>query len=357
MSMVQWRHRALPGSPAGYLRSCRAYSRVAGRIAIKAQQADLKPLVVVGSVNADIMLQVPRFASPGETLPAKSMQTLPGGKGANQAAAAAMLEHPTIFIGQVGTDANAQLVRSALSDCGVDISHLREVKGPTGSAIISVDPQGENIIVIVGGANTSKWDFSQETQQARSFCMSVVACAVMKNAGMVLLQREIPEEVNTQVAQIAQGSDVPVLLDCGGVEGPISPDLLRCLSCISPNETELARLTDMPTDSSEQVQVAAAKLQEQGVKSVLAKLGSKGSLLVKEGGQVLKQDILKADKVVDTTGAGDCFTGAVAVALLEGLSEQEALRFAAAAASRCVSKPGAMPSMPGRQEVDELLKS
>lgn len=129
-----------------------------------------KPLVVVGSVNADMMLQVDRFPKPGETLSATSMTTSAGGKGANQAAAAASLGYPTYFLGQVGTDANAQLLKDSLRKCGVDLSYLREIEGPSGTAMIMVDTSGENIIMIVGGANQSNWEFTEEDHKEPSCC-------------------------------------------------------------------------------------------------------------------------------------------------------------------------------------------
>ncbi|DBA71361.1 TPA: hypothetical protein ACH3X2_011170 [Trebouxia sp. C0005] len=286
---------------------------------ITAAGANQKPLVVVGSVNADMMLQVDRFPKPGETLSAKAMTTSAGGKGANQAAAAASLGYPTYFLGQVGTDANSQLLKDSLTKCGVDLSYLREIEGPSGTAMIMVDPSGENIIMIVGGANQSKWKFSESDHK------------------------------------LGSSAGVTVVLDCGGADADVDPELLKHLTIISPNESELANLTDMPTESKEQVEAAARSVQGKGVDIVLAKLGTKGSMLIQKD-KILNQGILKADKVVDTTGAGDCFTGAVAVGILEGMSYQEAMKFAAAASSLCVGKPGAMPSLPDRASVDGLLK-
>ncbi|KAK9867493.1 hypothetical protein WJX84_011453 [Apatococcus fuscideae] len=236
---------------------------------------------------------------------AKTLTTFPGGKGSNQAAAAGLLGHPTYMLGQVGTDANANLLRDFLQSSGVKLDYLREIDGPTGSAIILLQPSGENSIIIVGGANMTGWQITDDAKQ------------LLRTAGGLLLQREIPEEVNAQAAQVAYEAGVQVTLDCGGIEGPVTPELLQSVSIISPNETELARLTDLPVDSREQVEAAAQKLREQGVEQVLVKLGSEGSLLVGPEG-TLYQPIVKADKVVDTTGAGDCYTAAFAVAQLQG---------------------------------------
>jgi ribokinase len=298
--------------------------------------------VVVGSVNADLVLQVSRLPDAGETMTADSLDYFPGGKGANQAAAAARLGWPTHFVGQVGKDANSSMLREALNDSGVGIDHLRAVQGPSGTAAILVQPSGENSILIVGGANTAKWEFADATQQ------------LLREAGTLLMQREIPEDVNLQAAQLASDGGATVILDCGGADAAISQELLPLLSVLSPNETELARLTGMATDTEQQVEKAAHVLLDKGVHTVLVKLGSKGSLLVTRDGTV-SQPIVTAGKVVDTTGAGDCFTAAFAVATQEGQNTQSALRFAAAAAGICVAGRGAMPSLPARADVDGLV--
>ncbi|GAB4813713.1 hypothetical protein N2152v2_000759 [Parachlorella kessleri] len=297
------------------------------------------PLVVVGSVNADLVVEVDRLPRPGETLAADTLKVYPGGKGANQAAAAAKLGYPTTFVGQVGRDAYAAMLRSALADCGVDTSLVSTVDGSCGTAVILLQPSGENSIIIVGGANTSEeWQITDEVTQA------------IQNAGAILLQREIPEVVNVIFAKIAQSARVPVVLDAGGVDKPLGIDLLSNVTILSPNETELARLTGLPTKSEKQVRAAAESLVHQGVNTVLVKMGSKGSMLVDIMGNYVRQEALPVLHVVDTTGAGDCYTGALAVALLEGRSYQDAMRFAGAAAAVCISRQGALPSLPTRQE-------
>ncbi|KAL6755954.1 Ribokinase-like protein [Haematococcus lacustris] len=302
------------------------------------------PIVVVGSVNADLVLPIERLPLPGETLAAASLETVPGGKGANQAAAAAKLGYPTFFVGQVGCDANGVMLREALKSAGVDTTFLRQVPGSSGTALILLQQSGENSIIIVGGANQGGWELGPEAQ------------AAIAGAGALLLQREVPEHVNIQAAQLAKTAGVPVYLDAGGVDAPLASDLLACLTLLSPNETELARLTHLRTDTEEEIQAAAQKLQAQGVTSVLVKLGAQGSLLLPGAGQAaVRQPALPAPQVVDTTGAGDCFTAAYAVAALEGKPAAEALRFASAAGCICVQRSGAQPSLPSREEVDALL--
>ncbi|QCE10990.1 uncharacterized protein LOC114185166 [Vigna unguiculata] len=304
------------------------------------------PVVVVGSANADIYVEIDRLPLEGETLSAKSGETLAGGKGANQATCSAKLSHPTYFIGQVGDDAFGSLVTGALRSGGVRLDSLTVVPSvPTGHAVVMLQSNGQNSIIIIGGANSSGWPSSLPHHHLD----------LVTQAGIVLLQREIPDYVNVQVAQAARNAGVPVVLDAGGMDGPLPPQLLNFVDILSPNETELARISGMPTESFEQIAQAALKCHELGVKQVLVKLGHKGSALFVEGEKPIQQPAILAKTVVDTTGAGDTFTAAFAVALVEGKSRKESLRFAAAAACLCVQVKGASPSMPDRKSVLDLL--
>ncbi|KAF9587889.1 hypothetical protein IFM89_006143 [Coptis chinensis] len=306
------------------------------------------PVVVVGSANADIYVEIDRLPKEGETISAKTGQTLAGGKGANQATCSGKLSYPTFFIGQVGEDAHGRLIIEALENGGVVLDCLNVVSNvPTGHAVVMLQSDGQNSIIIVGGANMSCWP-----EKLKDGDLDIV-----RNAGIVLLQREIPDSVNIQVAKAARSANVPVILDAGGMEGSIPVELLSCVDIFSPNETELARLTGMRTESFEQICQAVVKCHEMGVKQVLVKLGSKGSALFVKGEEPIKQPIILATKVIDTTGAGDTFTAAFAVALVEGKSRMESLKFAAAAASLCVQVKGAIPSMPARKAVLDLLHS
>ncbi|XP_014501950.1 uncharacterized protein LOC106762504 [Vigna radiata var. radiata] len=303
------------------------------------------PLVVVGSANADIYVEIDRLPREGETLAARSGQTLAGGKGANQATCSAKLNYPTYFVGQVGDDAYGSLVTDALRSGGVRLDGLTVVpSASTGQAVVMLQSNGQNSIIYIGGANLS-WHRFLPRQH-----LDLVA-----QAGIVLLQREIPDFVNTQVAQAARNAGVPVVLDAGGMDGPLAPELLNFVDILSPNETELGRLTGMPTESFEEIARAALKCHQLGAKKVLAKLGHKGSALFVEGENPIQQPAILSKTVIDTTGAGDTFTSAFAVALVEGKSYRECLRFAAAAACLCVQVKGASPSMPDRISVMDLL--
>ncbi|CAN0899785.1 RBSK [Linum grandiflorum] len=311
---------------------------------------DSPPLVVVGSANADIYVEIDRLPKAGETISAINGQTLAGGKGANQAACGGKLSYPTYFVGQVGEDAHGSLITEALTKGGVRLDYLRNVGGgdvPTGHAVVMLQPGGQNSIIIVGGANMSCWPDKLTDEDLK----------IIKNAGIVLLQREIPDSVNIQVAQAAKAAGVPVILDAGGVDTPIPAELLKAVDIFSPNETELARITGMSTESFEQIGEAVKKCHYMGVKQVLMKLGSRGSALFVEGEKPIKQPIIPAARVLDTTGAGDTFTASFAVAFVEGNSKEECLRFAAAAASLCVQVKGAIPSMPDRASVADLLQA
>ncbi|KAL5564144.1 hypothetical protein UlMin_027308 [Ulmus minor] len=310
--------------------------------------ATTPPLVVVGSANADIYVEIERLPTEGETISAKTGQTLAGGKGANQAACGGKLAYPTFFVGQVGEDAHGKLIAEALGNGGVNLDHLNIIgEAPTGHAVVMLQSDGQNSIIIVGGANMRCWPQTLSDEDLE----------LIRSAGIVLLQREIPDWVNIQVAKAASSAGVPVILDAGGVDAPIPQELLKFVDIFSPNESELGRLTGMPTETFEEISQAVAKCHEMGVKLVLVKLGAKGSALFIEGKEPIKQPVISAKKVLDTTGAGDTFTASFAVALVEGKSREECLRFAAAAASLCVQVKGAIPSMPDRKSVLNLLQS
>ncbi|KAF5175177.1 Ribokinase [Thalictrum thalictroides] len=334
------------------------------------------PLVVIGSANAEIYFEIDELPKLGETISANASQVLVGGKGVNQAACGGKLCYPTYFIGHVGDDAHGKLIKEALKSNGVLLDYLNIVSSaPTGHALMVQESDGQNSVINVGGANMCFWpkEFSNDVLE------------VVKNAGIVLLQREIPDSVNIQVAKVAQNAGVQVLMDAGGMERPTPVELLSFVDILISNETELEHLTGMPTKSYEEISQAAAKCLEMGVKKVLVKHGENGSVLYVEGEEAIRQMPISTGNILDTTGAGDTFTAAFAVALVEGKSEVECLTFAgiagcfsfpfcnfiivllhtshklsgatAAAASLCIQVKGAMPSMPERKAVLNVLQS
>jgi ribokinase len=224
----------------------------------------------------------------------------------------------------------------------VDVAGVATVPGASGQALILLQDNGDNSIILIGGANRSWTGVPQAMTTA------------LHGAGMLLLQREIPEAINRAAIRAAHAAGVPVLLDAGGDEGSLPADLLADLALLSPNETELARLTGLPTATDAQVETAARTLLAQDVRAVLVKLGARGSLLVRPGQAPLATPSFRVP-VVDTTGAGDCFTAAYAVGRVAGLDDHTALRRASAAAAWCVTQRGALTAMPTTTQVEEIL--
>jgi ribokinase len=302
-------------------------------------------IVVVGSLNVDYVVRVPRFPQPGETITGARFETFGGGKGANQACAAARLGAHVALIGQVGHDSQGDWVLGQLDAAGVDTAGVgRDPAETTGIALITVTADGQNSIVIVPGANGTFGCEGLERQRA-----------AIEGARCVLLQLEIPDSVVLEAARIAKAAGACVLLDPAPAK-PVSEDLLALCDYVTPNETELAALAGEP-QAPALTRMGARRLADlvrrRGVARVLVKMGSAGALLVGESGD----RFWAAPRVaaVDTTAAGDCFSGAFAVAVSEGRAEADAGRFATFAASLSVTRPGAQPSMPLRSEVDAFL--
>jgi ribokinase len=303
-----------------------------------------KSLLVIGSINADLYVEVPRLPGPGETIAGIDAAVRPGGKGANQAVSAARLGVDTWFAGKLGSDAYAPPLRLALEGAGVETDLIEQVDGPTGQAVILLQPGGANSIIVVGGANR-EWVDLDDRVHAR-----------LREVGALLLQGEIPDAINLEAAHAARGVGVPVILDAGGSGGVVLPALLPLVDILSPNEHELAVLSSMPTSTNEEVLAAARALQAKGAHTLLVKLGARGAMLVPEQGKPVMHSAF-AVNVVDTTGAGDCFTAAYAVATVGGMQPQARLRFACAAAALSVMRKGAIPSMPNREAVKRFLMS
>lgn len=309
----------------------------------------MKHILVVGSINADTFLDVARMPKEGETILASDSVVLPGGKGANQAAGCGLLsdtqQTKVHFIGSFGNDGHVPLLRSTMTNHHVDISESNNSDKPSGQAFIMLMPSGQNSIIIVGGANRS-WPSTLSSSQI----------SLLHQSSCILLQREVPESVNLLVSQAAATANVPVMMDMGGEDSPISKQLLELLFVLSANETELSRVTNLPTDTEEQVVAACRVVQQMGVKNVLVTLGERGSLLCLENGTIVRQEAVKVDHVVDTTGAGDCFRAGFAVAFTEGRDWQSCLKFGSASSALKIQKKGAM-SVPLRSQTEECLQS
>jgi ribokinase len=301
-----------------------------------------KPIVVVGSINIDLVANADRIPAGGETLTGSGFQMHHGGKGANQAVAAARLGYPVRMIGRIGNDAFGEQLRHGLIEEGLETSAVSVSKGSSGVAVILVAASGENSIVVVPGANAhvSPADLDAHVE-------------IIRGAGMVLAQLEIPLETVLHLAAICEREGVPLMLDPAPAR-ELPPELLHRTTWFTPNETEAAAYTH--TQPGAENAATAHALMEQGIAGVVLKLGARGAYLATHDGEAYTVASFPV-KAVDTTAAGDCFNGSFAVALLSGSKPQEAARFAAAASAISVTRAGAQPSMPTLAEVKTLLAS
>ena len=297
-----------------------------------------KPIVVVGSVTMDMVTLTPRIPRTGETVIGSGFGTTPGGKGANQAVAAARLGYPVHMVGNVGRDVYGPVLLDNLSRAGVEIAAMETVDGPSGLAPIFLSEAGENAIVVVPGAN-GKVDCATVDRHAN----------LIRSAGMVLCQLEIPMETIGHTLALCAEAGVPVMLD--PAPAAALPDAIWSQVCwFTPNETEAAFYLGETMDT----EAGAAHLLAKGVKGVVLKRGAEGSYVAVAGGKAGWVQAFNVE-AIDTVGAGDCFNGAFAAALLEGLDPWAAAHIASAAAAISVSRRGAQASMPSRAEVEAFL--
>jgi ribokinase len=303
-----------------------------------------KPIVVVGSINLDLVASTDRIPQVGETVIGRTLTTFFGGKGANQAVAVARLGYPVSMIGNVGNDAFGTQLRNGLAEAGVNTEHVETVEGSSGTALIITGPNGENSIVVVPGANAHVTPKSLER-----------AAPLLKQAGFILVQLEIPLETVEYLAEFAERYDIPFMLDPAPAR-ELPASLLRRVSWLTPNETETRELLKANLDDNEQSANAAAdQLLSRGVKNVVLKLGSRGCV-VAQGSQSKERIPAFSVNAVDTTAAGDAFNAGFAVGLISGYSASESGVFASAVAALSVTRPGAQPSMPRSDEVEEFLR-
>ncbi len=297
-------------------------------------------IVVVGSANLDIVVPVPHHPARGETVLGEDHVQVPGGKGANQAVASARLGGEVAFVGCVGGDSAGEVLRASLIDSGVDVtSLLTATDTPSGIALITVGPDGDNAIVVSPGAN------------AALTSADVASVDSIRTAGVLQLQLEIPMDTTIAAAEAATGL---VLLDPAPAPADGLPQrLLDAVDLLVPNETELALLVGRPVDpdSIDDIGSAAASL---GVERVVVTLGSKGAVVIANN-VVTRVDSPNID-AIDTTGAGDAFRSALAVGLAAGTDLVSAAQVAARVGAATALRFGAQPSLPTTAEVDELLR-
>jgi ribokinase len=296
-------------------------------------------LLVVGSINMDLVVRVPHSPLPGETVLGGDFETFPGGKGANQAVAASRMGAAVTMVGRVGSDNFGNTLIQGLVEDQIKTTHIiKDAQAPTGIAMIAVAADGENLIVVASGANYQvSVDDINKTRD------------LMRETDLLLLQLETPLEAVAAAIDLAQAYDTPVVLNPAPAQ-PLSPVLLEKVDYLTPNQSELALLT-----GEEDIDAGIRQLRDWGVQNLIVTLGADGARVVSDH----VDQHLPAYEInpVDTTAAGDAFNGALAVALAEHKPLLEAVRYGMAAGALAATKRGAQPSLPNRDEVENLIKT
>lgn len=296
-----------------------------------------KPVLTLGSLNMDLVVRCEHLPQRGQTIMGQDFFTAPGGKGANQAVAAARLGARVSMAGCVGRDAFGSALTKGLHEAGIRTTDVLQVDRPTGTALITVDADGANTIVVVSGANT-----------ACDAALAEHALAAADGPGILLLQHEIPAEANAFAIRAAREAGWFVVLNPAPAR-PVAADLLPLIDLLVPNETEAAAITGRQVASRHDALAAAGDLLAMGSPAVLVTLGAEGAIYRDASGAWHCPAV--AVPAVDTTAAGDAYIGALAAALAESRPMAESLGFAAAAAGRSVTLLGAQPSLPTRAEL------
>ena len=303
---------------------------------------DVPTIAVVGSSNMDLVVKSKRIPAIGETILGGDFIMAPGGKGANQAVAAAKLGAQVFFIAKLGEDIFGSQSLNNFEKEGVNTKYVLQTKeSPSGVALIMVDDDGNNLIVVAPGANQN---LSPEDVKE--------AGTEIASSGALVAQLEVPIETIECAAGLANKSNVPFILDPAPAQ-KLSPQLLKMVDVLTANETEAQFLTVVEVKDRESASAAAHKLLEFGVKTVILTMGASGYLTVSnEGTEFVPARKVKA---ADSTAAGDAFTGSLAVGLAQGRTLSDAALFANSVAALSVTKMGAQPSMPTVQEVEAFI--
>lgn len=300
-------------------------------------------IIVVGSLNMDLVVRASHIPIPGETVLGSDFGTFPGGKGANQAVAAARQGASVTFVGRVGADAFGRQLVAGLQGEGIDTHHVGvDETAATGVALIILDAAGENSIVVALGANGRLMPKQIRTSEA-----------AFRGADVLLLQLETPLKSVLMAARQAKIHQVRVVLNPAPAQ-MLPLELLALVDVLVPNETELALLTGLPVDTLERIEEAARTLLAQGVSALVVTLGGRGALIVEQNRPASYVPAF-AVEVVDTTAAGDSFAGALSVALAEGTSLRAAVTRGCAAGALATTRLGAQPSIPTRTQVVQLV--
>lgn len=305
----------------------------------------MKRIVVVGSINLDLVAVTPKIPHAGETISGTAFHTFPGGKGANQAFAAARLGAPVSMIGKVGNDPFGRELRANLEAGGVDTAATEVASTSSGIAQIITASSGENIIVVVPGANGQLLPADLDKH-----------IELIGTAGIILAQLEVPLETVTYLAKLARREKIPLMLDPAPAQ-PLSASLLGAVDWLTPNESETCALLGRPVQElpGEELGAIAGSLLRQGASNVVLKLGGRGCYLALGDGRRMLVPAYKVS-AIDTTAAGDAFNGAFAVSLMDGHDAVTSATWASAVAAVSVTRSGAQPSMPTRAEVERFIE-
>src|SRR4028119_480817 len=301
-------------------------------------------IVVVGSSNTDMVIKASHLPAPGETILGGTFFMTQGGKGANQAVAAARLSGQVTFIAKIGADVFGNQSLELYNNEGIDTRYISiDEKSPSGVALINVDDNGENCIAVAPGANGT-------------LCVDDISKAKisLENASIILMQLEIPLETVRYVAELAEANNIKLVLNPAPA-CPLPDDLLRRISVITPNKKEAEMLTGIKIADINSAKDAAEMIAGKGIETVIITMGSEGALIFEKN----TFEVVAATKVkaVDTTAAGDVFNGALVVAMSEGKDIIQAVQFANAAAAISVTRLGAQASAPHRNEVEPLVNA
>lgn len=301
-------------------------------------------VVVVGSLSMDLVVRAARRPASGETLSGTDFNTFPGGKGNNQAIAAARAGASVAMVGRIGTDTYGDEVKETLESSNVSTAYLFRDEIATGIANIWVDEAGENAIIIVPQANSRLSEADVER-----------ASSLINGAKILLLQLEVPLKTTVAAAQIARRTGVTVILNPAPAprNGKLPAELLQSVDILVPNETELELLTGCSCQDMDGVRKGAQQLISSGARQILVTLGARGAVLYDQQGEKHRVAAFKVDPV-DTTAAGDAFCGALAAALSRGESLHAGITYGCAAGAIAVTKPGATPSLPHADEISRL---
>ena len=301
----------------------------------------MSSILVVGSLNADLVVRSPRFPEPGETISGEDLQVIPGGKGANQAVAAARLDANVTMLGRVGKDNFGDFLLNNLKSNRVDTTLIQRDDASTGTAIIVVDSNGQNSIVLSPGANGK-------------VTPADIDHASFPPGGLLLLQLEIPIPTVIRATQRARESGTRVILNPAPAQ-PLPDELIALADFLIPNESELQLLTDVNVSDIPSAERAGRALLQRGAKNVIVTLGEQGALIVEQETSKLIETFKV--KVVDTTAAGDAFIGGFATKLLDSANVPEAVRVGCACGALATTKFGAQPSLPAKEEVEGFLSA